>query len=527
MTTEIEYAQLSLYVCLTKNSLNKPLLPEGWELASPDSIYPDNLGGFSYGVFRRTGTSEIVLAYTGSNENLVVDYLGTNIPAGLGLPSVQVFNAALAYEKVLHTYGTDAVGSNITFSGHSLGGGLASVMAVWFDRPAVVFDEAPFQPTAQNTTLIDLTRTFLLFNGYHNDALNSASLHFSNREQQVKNHYMVGEILASLRTDATNVAGSSTPVSANVADISTSLGDRVNLHSQALLTAMLLSNSFRVETFSSTRVLPLLMDKNFYAYDAATSDQQNVLINFIRSEQGSGDKLSHFAADLNKLGTNISGLNKAAQDAIIAQGIEWYYWQDKDYAGKEFFTQTGESLQYTTALGAGLAGAQNKAANYAGKWLTPIVNDHGEFYSVRFARDYDQWNIATGTAGVSLTALKSDKSQIFIDPGKGDTFTGGDLNDVMFAGAGNDRYVIESSDGIGNNRNKAGQRNDGSYVFLSNPTITVAGGADLTLTLADGSGVTHSKTKKHCHISCPSRGRGGGRSICKREGVSAFTGIFP
>lgn len=81
MATKEEYAQLSLYVYQTKDLTNRPLLPFGWEEAEPLHL-DDSLTGFSYGVFRRTGSDEIVVAYTGSNQMLFVDYMGTNIPGG-------------------------------------------------------------------------------------------------------------------------------------------------------------------------------------------------------------------------------------------------------------------------------------------------------------------------------------------------------------------------------------------------------------------------------------------------------------
>lgn len=533
MPSKQEYAQLSLYVYnVTGRPDNRPLEPAGWE---PLEIHPDNLGGFSYGVFRRMGTSEIVLAYAGSNEKLAADYIGTNFPAALGLASIQVPNAALAYERVLQKYGTDISGSNITLTGHSLGGGLASVMAVWYNRPAVVFNEAPFQLTAANPVQLGIVRAFLAFHGYYNAAMNNAISDFSNRKQIVENHYLQGEILEPVRIVFPAVVGSiNEPVTANTVDINSSIGERVKLHSQALLTTMLLSNEFRNATYASSRVIPLLMDGNFYAYDAGNSNQQNVLINFIRSEQGTGDKLSHFANDLHKLGTNIAGLNKAAQDAIIAQGIEWYYWQGTDYAGQEFFNSSSGSslLQYTSNQGndSSLDKTKNKAGSYLQTWLTPIVKAHGVSYTAAFA-SHEQWTVVTSGSGATATAEKPSKTQIFIGAGGADTFTGGDLRDVMFAGAGADtlsggagdddlnggadndtmnggagfdRYRIEGSDtvqdsdGIGSLQTKSGariagaveKRADGSYAFLSDPAITVTRDTDLTLTLADGTAVT-------------------------------------
>lgn len=127
------------------------------------------------------------------------------------------------------------------------------------------------------------------------------------------------------------------------------------------------------------------------------------MIDLIRSDEttlGNG-KLSHFGADLNKLGTNIAGLNKAAQDAIIAQGIEWYYWQSTDYAGQEFFTQTGALLQYTIAKsdtnadGTSLT-SLNKADLYTRPWIQAIAAEHGMGSAAfpAFGTAYDQWNVA-------------------------------------------------------------------------------------------------------------------------------------
>ncbi len=518
MATTQEYALLSLYVYDVANKVaNRPNLPSGWAVLETK---PDNLLGFSYGVFQRSGTGEIVLAYTGSNG--AIDWV-SNFTAGSGLPSWQVANAALVYQQIKGKYG-----SNITLSGHSLGGGLASVMATWFNRPAVVFDEAPFQLTAANPVMLALVRAQLYFAGYTDAAMDNAIIDFSSREAQVANHYLQGEFLNALRFDANTVAGSDTRI-----DINGGQASAVQLHSLALLTAARISSSFRLATYASTSVVPLVMDDKLYAFNTGTSVEKNFLIDLIRSEQsavvGQG-KLSHFAADLQKLGTNIAGLNQQAQDALIAQGIEWYYWQSTDYAGPAFFIRTGESLQYTTAMGAGLAGALNKAAAYIGKWLSPIVNDHGAFYSTAIAT-YDQWNVVTSGSGATATAERPNKTQIFIGAAGADTFTGGDLRDVMFAGAGADtlsggggdddlnggadndimnggagfdRYRIEGSDtvqdsdGIGSLQTKSGvritgaveKRSDGSYAFLSDPTITVTRASDLTLTLADGTAVT-------------------------------------
>jgi hypothetical protein len=116
MATKLEYSQLSLYVYNTANDQNRPLLPTGWTQVA---YHPDDAIGFSYGIFRNTATNEVVVAYTGTNEKKVVDFLVANLPAGVGLGSPQVTAAAYVAAQTIKTYGIE----NVSFTGHSLGGG--------------------------------------------------------------------------------------------------------------------------------------------------------------------------------------------------------------------------------------------------------------------------------------------------------------------------------------------------------------------------------------------------------------------
>jgi VCBS repeat-containing protein len=524
MASTETYAQLALYVYNIDdeaNPANRPLVPDGWELLE---YHPDNSWGFSWGAFRREGSDEVVIAYTGTNSG--IDWVA-NLANGGGMSSSQTTEAALAYLTAKANYG-----SNITFTGHSLGGGLASIMAVWFDRPATTFDEAPFELTARSPWAIPATKLALAAAGFSDPAFTSYTglFDFNDREGNVSHHYLQGEVLDALRTLLPEVAGFDHMVSANVGGLG--VPGAVTLHSQALLTALLMSNDFRQATYVSDFVLPLLMDEDFYAYSASTSSQKNIVVDFIRSEQalGAGNgKLGAYAADLQRIGTDAAGLTEAARKALIAQGMEWYYWQGSDWGGESFFADTDGVLQYTIAIGDGLAGAQNKAAAYVQSWLAPVANDHGEFYYANFAT-YAQWSVVTGTGGTAA-ALDAAKSQLFVGSDGGDTFTGGDLADLMFAGegadtlnggggddnlyggagddalnggTGYDRYraeghdTITDADGRGYIEDKDGRRisgvvekrEDGSYVFLADGSITVKGGTDLTLTLADGTQVT-------------------------------------
>ena len=55
--------------------------------------------------------------------------------------------------KVIKNEYPDAI---ISFTGHSLGGGLASIMAVFFNKNATVFDLAPFKNSVINSYCVDI-----------------------------------------------------------------------------------------------------------------------------------------------------------------------------------------------------------------------------------------------------------------------------------------------------------------------------------------------------------------------------------
>lgn len=136
MITKEIAAVLALYVYEKDVApINFPLISGGWEKL-PDPLPVTD--GFAYGVFRNATTNEVVIAYRGTDG--VVEMMGAdganNIGLTLGQATSQAVQAAKVYAKVLELYGSDANGSNISFTGHSLGGGLAGVMGVWFNRPA-------------------------------------------------------------------------------------------------------------------------------------------------------------------------------------------------------------------------------------------------------------------------------------------------------------------------------------------------------------------------------------------------------
>lgn len=419
--------------------LNLPHLPNSWQ-ELPDVLTPSD--GFAYSVYRHQSTGEVLIAYRGTDSPFGWDGFN-DVALYLGIATSQAKQAAAVYSEVLRLYGADGEGSNVTFTGHSLGGGLASVMAVLFNRPAITFDAAPFEfvprsPLAVGAIIRSLEqplpsgRRLLIPEAIR--SFNSGSV-FLERERSVQGYYAVGEFLSRTRSEANTVYG---PDRLSPVQFGNDFADPFTMHSQDLLTAGLLSSSFAQATIAVQRTLPLLMAQKYYSPDTRGLEVPNLLMDLIRSEQTSpgNGKLTHFAADLNKLGTNLAGLNALAQNAIIAQAIEWYYWQG-EYAGQEFFTPANGALQYATAEGDALPGALNKAGPYAHLWLNLSSN-----FRTAAVPAFAQWNVATASTGSIATARDPNKSQIFVGGSGADRFTGGSAADVMLGGAGHDTYIV-------------------------------------------------------------------------------------
>lgn len=146
MTTEIEYALMAGHAYrTTRDEINWIPAPQGWTpfFPVPDpttaSVFPVT-AGFEAVSFQR-GT-DIVISYAGTGT--AIDWLA-NAGLAAGTGSAQLLQAAEYYLQVKATN----PGANITLTGHSLGGGLAALIGVFFGVEAKTFDQAPFAQTAR------------------------------------------------------------------------------------------------------------------------------------------------------------------------------------------------------------------------------------------------------------------------------------------------------------------------------------------------------------------------------------------
>lgn len=170
MIDEKEYSVLAAAVYNdARGDLNfVDVTPIGWTAIASQSDTTGGLlsSGLSINAYKK-GT-EIVIAckgtdfLLGTNNSQTANDIAADLGLGLALGSTQLFKAALFYQQVK----AQNPGATITFTGHSLGAGLASVLAVWFNRPATVFADAPFEASALNPLVMGYVAGYLALHGY-------------------------------------------------------------------------------------------------------------------------------------------------------------------------------------------------------------------------------------------------------------------------------------------------------------------------------------------------------------------------
>jgi Lipase (class 3) len=143
-------------------------LPQGWvKVTNPDSYFRDPVSGFEAITF--TNGTDVVISFAGTDFSQPgSDFLHGNIPLAAGFVSDQLKQAAEYYLQV------KALNPNVTITGHSLGGGLASLIGVFFVETTFTFDQAPFAQTTRFGAIA--LKTYLLDQGHTESELRSSTV---------------------------------------------------------------------------------------------------------------------------------------------------------------------------------------------------------------------------------------------------------------------------------------------------------------------------------------------------------------
>lgn len=375
MITLQEYAWISdlVYNSVRSDTNNLKVL-DGWT-QSAFVKEGTNTKSFSGGIYKKG--NEVVVAFTGTTPG-IEDWTEGNAPAASAVfPSEQVLDAIDLALKAIK----ENPGCTISFTGHSLGGGLASLMSVFFDKQATVFDEAPFENTAQTASMVLFYATYMRskpdFSGYplefekYCDSLgisnwkeidvtsaklivldayrvailggsrppliDSTTLKlyladankvdiFSSREKNVINYYLNGEILEAVRKVFPAICG--VEYEKNIGNQTAS---SVNLHLMPLFNAVLRSDEFSDAVTKHSFAAEIFYDESLYGfnYNDVKLDQTNILLKFLQKDREKNGWLKVIASDMNKIVDDVTTKDdNIVKGALSLLSEYWYFNND-------------------------------------------------------------------------------------------------------------------------------------------------------------------------------------------------------
>lgn len=489
MATDIEYALMAGRIYQTTRARIN-WLPDLLALKWQEKLYEVNdSSGFEAVSFQKG--SEIVISFAGTGSN--VDWWA-NAGGAFGVTSDQLRQAADYYLQIK----TANPKASISFTGHSLGGGLASLMAVFFGQMATTFDQAPFRNSASVAVATTL-KDYLVNQQGHSEAALQGLTNFINTaatggipgEGNVRDFSVQGEILSAasgLRI------GTPTSLTHGAPDLTLTL----DLHSQALLTAFLQSDqtasaqhSLRDVTFKLPDVVRMIFDNKLFAYSTANSNvtDENFIERLVRHQNGvaglTTDEIAvladamatRFTADLWKLAqdggmtlhdgnTSNADLNQVSK-ALIAFAMQKYYTEtdaSPSYKEELFQSETGGISFSLSDVATTLSEAKGSKyfADYLKQTNSGLSTDEQSIITAQLPELID-WFIQAGSQGMNASAttqrafmlggIGSDTltggatADLLVGNAGNDTLTGGTGTDTLLGGIGNDIYIYATGDG--------------------------------------------------------------------------------
>lgn len=461
---------------------NKFPIPNGWGKTTFWHTQNPN-SGFEAVSFIKDG--KIVISFTGTNGS--GDWT-TNFALADGNFCDQLLDAAKYYLDIKALYATaENPNPDITFTGQSLGGGLASLMAVFFNVKAVTFDQAPFRASADDIPTVEFPKTvaqtlFEYLNKYSNNKYSAADLAPlqdyinlfnssgsvpTDRENKVTGFYVQGEVLTSgwLYNWLSDI-GSQKELSLTTEAITDV--DSWDLHSVALLNAFLLDERFRDVTGTLTNLLEMIFDEKLYK-NPINENKENFIDYLVRHQVGvtadpdngvtavaTDDMLSRFTDDLLMIAQDggLSLTDKNIANALTAFAMQYYYESPKattpingsdPVAYKELFDYTGVTTGGIHFKSSDVAASITTAKGfnlYFQKYLDTLPENEMTIIKQELPNLLD-WYIQVGSSPMQATA--GNQGAFMLGGDGADSLTGGTANDLLYGGAEND--VLSGSGG--------------------------------------------------------------------------------
>jgi Ca2+-binding RTX toxin-like protein len=510
MPTILEYALLAGDSYFdSRTAANRLPTPQNW---TQISSYPtDSTSGFEASAFQ-SGT-QIVISYAGTYDQDINDKLA-NIGLAAGTGSAQLLQAV---EYYLQNKSDPAnAGKTITLTGHSLGGGLAALVGVFFGVGAQTFDQAPFAQTARFGA-VNLKNQLIArvdANGVrlYDDAMLApltsyiaqkeafgASPTLIPNEGMVTNISVQGEFLSDAPWTIFPRIGSTIETIANSAANVSGL----DLHAQALLTAYLQSREMapidkRLNdvTAKLPDLLKMIFDTALFAARTDSPDKANFIDHLVRQESGVRDPVSgatviaadarvtRFTKDLWKLAqdggltltdgiTGFPDLHELSK-TLSAFAMQFYYENSanatnstkqlfSDVIGGVKFDMADVSKDFATAFTNNTKPdlAKAKGLDYAfNSYLAGSTFTASERSLIKSMLPYlRDWYVQAGTGGLAYTD-NLNRGAFMLGGTGSDALVGGSKADLLAGNRGND--VLQ---GRGGNDMLLGGTGTDTYIY--------------------------------------------------------------
>ena len=419
-------------------------VPYDWK----EMLHTTKSSGFEAVSFQRG--DEIVISFAGTNTKSIGD-LVADFNLAMGWGSKQLLQAAEYYLQVKKGANPNTV---ITFTGHSLGGGLAALMGVFFNKKAVTFDQAPFAASAKLSIRNDiedyltkkLTYTYIDLATLAPELLSCTDSDLSLRQSNISGQYVQGELLtADWPFNRFDFIGNQVPIDHGPTSLSG--GD---LHAQSLLTVFLANNNLLLITEKLTDLLNMLFDTKLYATETY-KNKENFLERLIRHEYGNApgvtqadQMLTRFTNDLQVIAQDggLTMSDSKLSDALTAFAMQMYYDSPKATDEKtHLFDGEGVASGALHFDRSDVAESLDKAKGYNlyfKKYLRSLSgNDTGVV--TQQLPDLLDWYVQAGSAAMVATA--STQKAFMLGGNKGDTLTGGADADLLYGGKETDTLI--------------------------------------------------------------------------------------
>ncbi|WP_279717038.1 calcium-binding protein [Chelonobacter oris] len=492
---------------ISRHENNMFSLPNGWQVLdtalSSKATLSGNLGyvqnkqsGFEAKAYSKG--EQIVIAFAGTNVDDLKEWIADFEIALAGKSHQQLFDAAVYYQEVTAQHPD----KQVVFAGHSLGGGLASLMAGFFDKPAVTFDQAPFR-LAATKAVAEKIQALLKQLGYADDAdLNGyytvekpvaelkavlgdmfSALVLKNAlypldirgEQNVLSYALRGEFLtdgfaflqqglAALKIGELNL------IKADAGELTLS---PFTYHGLELLVLPMIAPKI---TALSVYFPEIFQNLENYQSSTYANSQTSTLIQFLQQEMHSVSAgksysfLQGFLADLERVATSIDNLEANSvvkhpqlRSALLNLVIDYYYHTPLGEAPQPFFEIKQDALYFSSAdtvrtqLISDMVQQLNRlnliekgtllSDLRSGKnhdWILSYHEEQGLFFSDTESADH---HVVIGSRYDDQISAGSGDDIMFGGQGN-DMLNGGGGADKMYGGAGNDSYYVDNKNDV-------------------------------------------------------------------------------